>query len=75
MKFTYAESYNDIKEKIIVNHINNLKKPINRMEIQEIASKMLIPSRTLSDILKRNVIDKNIKRLGHGIYSSKKYKL
>lgn len=69
----YETEYNLIKEKELIKFIDSLETPVRRMEIQEVADTIRIPSRTLSDILKRNVQRRNIKKLAHGIYASKNF--
>tara|TARA_R110002126_G_scaffold193857_1_gene342086 strand:+ start:254 stop:538 length:285 start_codon:yes stop_codon:yes gene_type:complete len=71
----YETEYNLIKEKELIKFIDSLETPVRRMEIQEVADTIRIPSRTLSDILKRNVQRRNIKKLAHGIYASKNFSL
>tara|TARA_R110000744_G_scaffold238384_2_gene355845 strand:+ start:1344 stop:1577 length:234 start_codon:yes stop_codon:yes gene_type:complete len=71
----YVDSYNDMKEKALIKYINSLDRVVRRKEIQMKADLLLIPSRTLSDMLKRSVEGKQIKRLGQGIYTGLDFKL
>lgn len=71
----YVDSYNDMKEKALIKYINSLDRVVRRKEIQMKADLLLIPSRTLSDMLKRSVEGRQIKRLGQGLYTSVDFKL
>tara|TARA_R110000737_G_scaffold127456_2_gene160029 strand:- start:7 stop:240 length:234 start_codon:yes stop_codon:yes gene_type:complete len=71
----YVDSYNDMKEKALIKYINSLDRVVRRKEIQMKADLLLIPSRTLSDMLKRSVEGRQIKRLGQGIYTGLDFKL
>ena len=71
----YETDYNLLKETEIIKFINSLTTPVRRMHIQEIADTLRIPSRTLTNMLKRNVQRRRIKKLAHGIYASKKFTL
>tara|TARA_R110002012_G_scaffold52944_2_gene136063 strand:+ start:11371 stop:11604 length:234 start_codon:yes stop_codon:yes gene_type:complete len=71
----YIDSYNDIKEKALIKYINSLDRVVRRKEIQIKADLLLIPSRTLSDMLKRSVEGRQIKRLGQGLYTGLDFKL
>ena len=57
----YVDSYNDMKEKALIKYINSLDRVVRRKEIQMKADLLLIPSRTLSDMLKRSVEKRIIK--------------
>jgi len=71
----YVDSYNDMKEKTLIKYINSLDRVVRRKEIQMKADLLLIPSRTLSDMLKRSVEGRQIKRLGQGLYTGVDFKL
>ena len=71
----YVDSYNDMKEKALIKYINSLDRVVRRKEIQMKADLLLIPSRTLSDMLKRSVEGRQIKRLGQGLYTGVDFKL
>ena len=71
----YVDSYNDMKEKTLIKYINSLDRVVRRKEIQMKADLLLIPSRTLSDMLKRSVEGRQIKRLGQGLYTGLDFKL
>ena len=71
----YVDSYNDLKEKALIKYINSLDRVVRRKEIQMKADLLLIPNRTLSNMLKRSVEDKQIKRLGQGVYAGLYFKL
>tara|TARA_R100000900_G_C3263351_1_gene150042 strand:- start:306 stop:539 length:234 start_codon:yes stop_codon:yes gene_type:complete len=71
----YVDSYNDMKEKALIKYINSLDRVVRRKEIQMKADLLLIPSRTLSDMLKRSVEGRQIKRLSQGLYTSVDFKL
>ena len=67
-KWSYENSYNDVKVKELVKWINEEGRPLERKEILEKSKSIFIKERTLADILKKLVLTKKIKRLGHGVY-------
>tara|TARA_R110000764_G_scaffold8985_4_gene29407 strand:+ start:3523 stop:3870 length:348 start_codon:yes stop_codon:yes gene_type:complete len=67
-KWSYENSYNDVKVKELVKWINEEGRPLERKEILEKSKSIFIKERTLADILKKLVLTKKIKRLRHGVY-------
>ena len=72
--WSYENSYNEVKVKELVKWIDDENRLIERWEILEKSRLLFIKERTLSDILKKLVFSKKIKRLSHGLYSSLNYK-
>ena len=67
--YNNLDHYNLTREKEIIKFINSYKTPLRRSQIKEYATKIGIKNRTLTDLLKRRVKSKELKRLSHGLYA------
>ena len=61
--------YNLVEEKKIIEFINSADEPLQRKDIKKYALSIGYKDRTLSDMLKKNVMSGKIQRISQGLYT------